>query len=237
MARLLYGTLAALSTKSGFCWASNRYLSQLFHVTPETISRALKALETAGYIRLAFEGDGQEKRTIYIVADTQDDTHDAQVKGDDVQVKSALICRSSTLDENVKGIDIFDRGTIDEKIKGFDNFAGHPRQNCQAPLDENIKQMNIKYKTKEHIHLFNKFWSAYPRKQGKAKAAQAFAKLKPDESLLGEILAALDWQKQSASWTKENGQFIPLPATYLNGRRWEDEKPTTAQSARNHFLN
>jgi hypothetical protein len=32
----------------------------------------------------------------------------------------------------------------------------------------------------------------------------------------------------SADWTKNNGQYIPLPATYLNGRRWEDEpgKPT-----------
>jgi hypothetical protein len=31
--------------------------------------------------------------------------------------------------------------------------------------------------------------------------------------------------KNSQQWTKDNGQFIPMPATWLNGRRWEDEQP------------
>jgi len=42
------------------------------------------------------------------------------------------------------------------------------------------------------------------------------------------MLAALDWQKKSQSWTKDNGQFIPLAATWLNGRRWEDEQPESS---------
>jgi hypothetical protein len=31
--------------------------------------------------------------------------------------------------------------------------------------------------------------------------------------------------KNSQQWTKDGGQFIPMPATWLNGRRWEDETP------------
>jgi hypothetical protein len=27
----------------------------------------------------------------------------------------------------------------------------------------------------------------------------------------------------SAEWTKDGGQFIPHPATWLNQKRWEDE--------------
>ena len=38
-----------------------------------------------------------------------------------------------------------------------------------------------------------------------------------------DILTALNWQKKSEQWLKDNGQFIPYPATYLNQRRWEDE--------------
>ena len=30
-------------------------------------------------------------------------------------------------------------------------------------------------------------------------------------------------QKQSAQWSKDNGQFIPHPTTWLNGKRWEDQ--------------
>jgi len=30
------------------------------------------------------------------------------------------------------------------------------------------------------------------------------------------------WSK-SEQWTKDNGQYIPHAATWLNGRRWEDE--------------
>ncbi len=42
------------------------------------------------------------------------------------------------------------------------------------------------------------------------------------------ILTALDWQRSSTDWTKENGQFVPNPATYLNSRGWEDEEPGAA---------
>ena len=34
---------------------------------------------------------------------------------------------------------------------------------------------------------------------------------------------AIEKQKKSAQWTKNDGQFIPHPTTWLNGKRWEDE--------------
>lgn len=70
---------------------------------------------------------------------------------------------------------------------------------------------------------FNEFWSSYPKKTAKQQALKAWEKLRPDEELLNVILASLERQKKSVQWTKDNGQFIPYPATWLNGRRWEDE--------------
>lgn len=65
---------------------------------------------------------------------------------------------------------------------------------------------------------FARFWQAYPRKVGKADARKAFDKachkLAPEE-----ITGALERAK--AAWT--DPQFIPHPATWLNGERWEDE--------------
>lgn len=69
---------------------------------------------------------------------------------------------------------------------------------------------------------FERFWSAYPRKQAKPAAAKAFARLRADDALLTTMLAALAKHAASEQWRKDGGQFIPYPATWLNGRRWED---------------
>lgn len=75
---------------------------------------------------------------------------------------------------------------------------------------------------------FEQFWSAYPKKQAKQDAAKAFrsAKLKPEQ--LQTVLQDITSRKSSTEWLKDGGKFIPLPATYLRGKRWEDEQVTTA---------
>lgn len=70
---------------------------------------------------------------------------------------------------------------------------------------------------------FDLFWNAYPKKKSKADAEKAFKKLNPDKQLLDTMLGALEEQKRSQDWKRDNGQFIPYPATWLNGRRWEDD--------------
>ena len=69
--------------------------------------------------------------------------------------------------------------------------------------------------------LFQFFWECYPLKVKKPKALEAFLKLKPDRTLLDRMLEAIGRQKKPP-WRKDNGQFIPHPATWLNNRQWED---------------
>jgi len=69
---------------------------------------------------------------------------------------------------------------------------------------------------------FDTFWSAYPRKVGKGAARKSFEKaIKKTD--LKTILDAVEAQRQSLQWTREDGQFIPHPATWLNQERWADE--------------
>ena len=79
-------------------------------------------------------------------------------------------------------------------------------------------------KDKEDICSFDEFWSAYPKKKAKEAARKAWAKLKPDETLGKEIIQAVIESAKTKDWLKENGKYIPYPATYLNGKRWEDER-------------
>jgi hypothetical protein len=70
---------------------------------------------------------------------------------------------------------------------------------------------------------FQTFWNAYPKKVCKAQAVKVFHKINPDTVLLEQILQAIEAQSRTEQWSKDGGQFIPNPAAWLNGRRWEDE--------------
>ena len=72
---------------------------------------------------------------------------------------------------------------------------------------------------------FARFWSAYPRKKSKGQAERAFAKLNPNEQLMGLMLSAIERAKTSEPWLEQAGKFIPYPASWLNAKGWEDELP------------
>lgn len=89
-------------------------------------------------------------------------------------------------------------------------------------LTKNHKPRTINHKPYTESEEFSQFWTAYPRKEAKAKALEAWNKNTPP---IEEVLAALKWQTKKDDWTKEGGKYIPMPATYLNARRWTDERP------------
>ncbi len=82
---------------------------------------------------------------------------------------------------------------------------------------------------------FNLFYRAYPKHEGRAPALKVWKKIIRDEGLFEKIMAAVENQKRS-KWQGTEKKYIPLPATWLNQRRWEDEitedaKPMTGKEA------
>ena len=94
-------------------------------------------------------------------------------------------------------------------------------RNLRNVLKEQL--VTLQLVTQIYFPFSTVFGARTPRKVSKADARKAFAKLDPDAALVEEMLRALDWQKRLPEWTKDCGQFIPYPATWLNARRWEDE--------------
>lgn len=70
---------------------------------------------------------------------------------------------------------------------------------------------------------FDLFWQAYPRKVGKKKARQVWAKLRPDADMVQRMIDALAWQVKQPSWVKDGGSYVPHPTTWLHEERWDDE--------------
>lgn len=71
---------------------------------------------------------------------------------------------------------------------------------------------------------FDAFWQAYPRKIAKPEALKAWARIDPAN--YQRVTESLARHRLCEQWTKDNGQFIPHPATWLNQRRFEDDLTT-----------
>lgn len=96
-------------------------------------------------------------------------------------------------------------------------------QNGNNPLPKQYPQKTTPKDTSKDMSEFDTFYIRYPKKEGKKKALQSWLKNKPNLDL---IMKALDWQ--IPKWRIDEFKYVPLPATYLNGARWEDannEKP------------
>lgn len=70
---------------------------------------------------------------------------------------------------------------------------------------------------------FAAFWDAYPNRKNKQTAVKAWNRLKITPEKHRAIMAGLERAKTSVEWTKDGGEFIPHPATWLNAGGWENE--------------
>lgn len=126
---------------------------------------------------------------------------------------------------------------FEANFKQGENSSKKEEENKKENKDkkENKKENKIeseKEKEKESCDSDNGFaifWSAYPKHKGKADALKAWGKIKPSAELQATMGKALEAQKQSEQWRKDGGQYIPMPSTWLNGKRWEDEVQTQTQ--------
>lgn len=79
---------------------------------------------------------------------------------------------------------------------------------------------------------FADFWSIYPKTRRVAKSACLKKwKLHKLEAVSARIIDDVKRQSKSEQWTKNDGAFVPMPATYINQRRWEDTEEVGAVKA------
>lgn len=103
--------------------------------------------------------------------------------------------------------------------------------NAMITLEENRIEENRIDMTKtvslKYEDSFNLFWKEYPKKIGKSEASRAWKKLRPSKELSERIINSVSAHKEHKDWKREDGRFIPNPATYLNQGRYDDELMTT----------
>ena len=123
-----------------------------------------------------------------------------------------------------------------------------PRSDPLNKNDINNKDLITPLTPQGATALFDAFWKSYPSKKSKPTGRKAFEKIaakfksKPDEfkTLVSKIISHVEKRKlDDPQWTKDSGQFIPMPATFLNQERWNDEYTTGAshESSQYNFKN
>ena len=144
--------ISSLCAEKGFCYASNQYLSELFDISEETISRKIKTLEDKKYITIEYKKRGCEilERNIRLTKISIDDYQKYQ----------------STIDENVKENNTSINNTINNNIysqviehlnqktsKNFKSSSQKTQKFIQARLNEGFSLEDFKKvidtKTKE----------------------------------------------------------------------------------------
>ena len=119
-------------------------------------------------------------------------------------------------DTHSKGMDTHSKGMPTLKGEGEGEGEGNS-------FKEEIGVQREEEEEKEPTEsLFERFWRVYPKKKSKGQAEKVFSKINPDEQLLETMISTIERAKKSEDWIKENGKYIPHPATWLNAKGWED---------------
>lgn len=118
------------------------------------------------------------------------------------------------------------RIALERETKRRENSTNRAKSNTNRDAVVNEPPPNHEPRTKNQEPTtepdgFNVFWQAYPKKKAKPAALKAFVKAKINWDL-HTVLEDIANQSQSQQWLKNSGEFIPMPSTYLNNRRWED---------------
>ena len=129
-------------------------------------------------------------------------------------------------------------------------MSGHSKDNVETTLNTRLKEKE-KEKDKGDTPKspkgnvspdFEKFWNAYPksRRVKKQAAIKAFDKARPvwknDGKSIDDIVSALEKQKKSEAWTKDNGAYIPHPTSWLNQGRWDDIVEQTSEPEQDEYV-
>ncbi len=91
-----------------------------------------------------------------------------------------------------------------------------------------IKQRSPRSSDADPSPLFSAFWLVWPHKVAKAAAIKAWLKLgienRLDREIIvqEEIIPAVQRQTEAYGWGREDGEYMPNPATWLNAKRWSD---------------
>jgi Helix-turn-helix domain len=206
------GAIISFADKKGVCWPRREQISERCGLPVQKISYSTTRLIDFGWLKKEGNGGCSRSANYYVL---KPDLISIVPESGTFIVPDLIVPESGTFIVPESG-----RG-IKQTIEQTKRVSKHAREKLQNGFDD--------------------FWVAYPKKKSKDDALKAYLKINPDEQLQQKIIdAVILATTQDQDWLKDNGQYVPFPATYLNGKRWEDEitqkSPKTATNRNSGFV-
>ncbi|WP_421552254.1 helix-turn-helix domain-containing protein [Pseudomonas yamanorum] len=193
--KLVLVKLADNASDQGECWPSYQHIADQCEIGRSTVKLHVRELEKAGFLRREFRRKGElnQSNIFHLTLDGG--------------AASALV-----------------GGTTDNPPGAAHNPGGGA---AAAPRTSHSSEPVKEPKTlctseAELAEAFEVFWKLYPNKKSKKDARKAWEKLKPSAELREALMTALGNHRVSRDWTKDDGQYVPMASTWLNGERWTD---------------
>lgn len=193
--------LAEIDSLSGYeqgCFASNSHFAAFLHVSVPTVTRSVKKLEDLGLIKTTIEKTKTGSRRtidplIKMIRPPNQNDETPTNQNDEHSNTGSSSNSSSNTPLPPTGGDACDGDLFGEPLPG------------SSPAND-----------------FDTWWAGWPKKVGKDDAERAWGKAvkRPGFPGLSALVSILEVHCRSDQWQRG---VIPNPATWLNGRRWNDE--------------
>lgn len=223
----VYAAIAQHADREGIAFPSLKRLCEITGWSRPTVDKAIAMLVSCGVLvkERRFK-DGVNQSNQYRLP-----LH--LRKSANVQIETSLPTSEATLP------------TLETSLPlvGNDVSSGtQPRFHEQEPIEQDSEEQEgitppspSKRKrgelTEAQQDRFDRWYAVYPKKRSKLDAVKAWQKIDPDDALVDRMVAKVAEWADSHEWTKDNGQFVPNPATWLNRGQWEDGSPAPRPQA------
>ena len=239
-----FALIYSFHQKEGFFGGSARYISERLYIDLSTAKRLLNKLEKYKYI-IKEKGNYKTRSKYFINTNHVYSLVPFLDKGQNATSENITLgakcyegrgemplgvgakCHPSNKYSNKDSNNIYAHSENEQVYNHEDDKQKENDSLSSNTIKQDTKNKAIKKQNKELNELqekqFDKFWQAYPKKVSKKQAQKSWKKINPSLELFEKILKALEMVKQTEQWEKDNGKFIPYPATWLNQERWTDE--------------
>lgn len=182
------------------------YLISLTRVSKETASEILGTLAELGKI----DKDLWEKHRIIWCQRLVDNLQQVYAKRSVQMPCKPVIESEANTEKEVEAKP--EAGHVEEKSR--DGEKPEPKKKAKRKSVLTVAQQE----------LFDRFYASYPKKQDRASAEKAWARIEPqpDEQMTEQIIEAIEQSKKYDSRFRAK-QFTPLPASWLNAKGYLNE--------------
>lgn len=200
----VYAALRSFADQEGTCWPSHAALAKRARVSEKKVRLVLDELRAAGWIdwEQRVRDDGGLSTNLYAVYGSQVGTGYRGGRG-------------------TTGGDGY--GTTYRETNNHIELEPVSTKNSPAPTVPKGRTLRPAADPG-----FAEFWKTYPRRTGKGQAEKAWTAATrhtpPETIIAGAVRYAQDPN------LPDEPRFVPHPATWLNGRRWEDDPEPARQT-------